>query len=351
MGFGKYVISILFILIMFGSAYAAPGIPHKFYGFVTVNGAAAENAIIVAKINGEEFGRGVSTNGNYGISPNVFFVTDPDNSNSGKTIEFFLNGNKVAEDTFKKGAITKLDLSYGVAPSCGDGSCSGGETCETCPVDCGSCGGGTSISGSSPSGGSSNQLTMKIDEACINQPIEVTILNTFGNPAANATVKVLLDRKTIAEEKTGDDGIVSFTFEETGEYTFYATKNLYSQNSKTITLSECEEETGKTGEEIETSLCENVDCEDRNPCTTEFCVNSTGHCLFETLPDNTVCSAEGKCQKGVCLEPQPEASLPAGPTGLVGLSIGQGAGAGLVIAALIGLLAFLYARSKRKKKK
>ncbi len=28
------------------------------------------------------------------------------------------------------------------APSCGDGSCNGSETCSTCPADCGSCGGG-----------------------------------------------------------------------------------------------------------------------------------------------------------------------------------------------------------------
>ena len=41
------------------------------------------------------------------------------------------------------GEVTRpdRDLPDAVVPSCGDGTCGADETCMSCPVDCGSCGG------------------------------------------------------------------------------------------------------------------------------------------------------------------------------------------------------------------
>ncbi len=39
-------------------------------------------------------------------------------------------------------ASEQFIASEALTPSCGNGSCSGGETCSTCPADCGQCGGG-----------------------------------------------------------------------------------------------------------------------------------------------------------------------------------------------------------------
>jgi hypothetical protein len=431
---GKFIAIIAFCLIFSGTAFAVPGIPHQFYGYVTINQVPADGATIVAEINDVERASTTSINGNYGLSPSIFYVPDPNSMFSGETIEVFLNGTSVATYVFETGQTTRLDLFLGDAPFCGDGICNldedaescqedcgtgpvcgdavcdpeedcesceedcgecvpicgdevcdgeednatcpedcpptgpycgdtvcnsdVGETCSSCPGDCGACStGGSPIGGGPSSSGGAPKLRVQIDGACIDQTIEVTVSNTVGNPAKNATVKVLKDMKTIAEEKTGDSGVVSFTFSEEGDYTFYVTKNLYAQNTKTITVDDCP--AGETGAgeiidqgETTENLCANVNCDDQNPCTTEFCIAATGHCSYENQLDGTVCSNTGKCIAGVCEEPeQGQEGVAAGPIGLFGLSLGQGAGAGLVIVALIALLAYLYAKNKRKGKK
>ena len=104
----KYLSLLIFSLFLFiSAAYAAPGIPHQFYGTVTVDGAPADNASIVAKINTVEVANTVSVSGTYGYFPNIFYIEDPDGSGcidgicDGRTIEFYLNGNMVAEATFE----------------------------------------------------------------------------------------------------------------------------------------------------------------------------------------------------------------------------------------------------------
>ncbi len=139
MGFGKFLTIALFALIMLGSAYAVPGIPHQFYGFVTVDQAPADGIPISAEINGVERASTVSINGNYGFNPSIFYVPDPNSTNAGNTIEFFLSGGNtsVASYTFENGTSTRLDLYIGDAPECGDTICNLDETSETCPGDCG----------------------------------------------------------------------------------------------------------------------------------------------------------------------------------------------------------------------
>ena len=130
-------IAVLLLATLAASVFAAPGVPHQFYGDVTINGQAApDNLFVEAKINGGIVGTTPTKNGKYGHQPYIFYVEDPNSLNAGKKIEFFVAGVKGGERTFSNGASTKLDLTI---------------TCSDCLP---STGGGSS--GSGTSGGSSS---------------------------------------------------------------------------------------------------------------------------------------------------------------------------------------------------
>jgi len=356
----KSIALLLFFSLILGNALAQPSVPHQFYGFATINGNVANGATIVAKIDGIEVASTTTiTNGNYGIDPNIFYVTDPDSSNEGKIIEFFLSGTSVATYKFKSGELTELNLVLGTAPVCGDGTCSGGETCSTCAADCGACGSATPLrntGGPSGGGGISPSLTIKIEGECAGQDVTISTLNTYGNPAREASILIRSGNTTIFEEKTNDDGQIIFTFDEAGEYTVFANKQFYTQNSKTITMEDCPGGSPGigSGSEETVDLCNDVDCDDGNPCTSEYCVAETGHCSYENTVEGVSCSAAGTCKAGVCTEPDEEIVEEGnfvGPAGFFGLALGQAAGAGLIVIAIIGLAAYLIALGKRKNKK
>lgn len=116
----KLFIAFIALVVLSGTALAAaPGTPHQFYGSVTTNGhAAVDGLLITAQIEGEDVSATVTKDGYYGLSPDIFYVTDPQTSvspaeppRSGKTIEFFVNGVKAADYVFENGASTSLDLS------------------------------------------------------------------------------------------------------------------------------------------------------------------------------------------------------------------------------------------------
>ncbi|MCR4369288.1 MAG: hypothetical protein NUV67_05275 [archaeon] len=86
------------MLVFAGVAMAVPGMPHQFYGTVTINSEAAPNGTIVkAIVDGEEYTTTV-VSGIYGQSPaETFFVQDPEPvNNKGKTIEFFVGTTSAA---------------------------------------------------------------------------------------------------------------------------------------------------------------------------------------------------------------------------------------------------------------
>ena len=97
---GKILTTILFSLLIFSIAYAAPGIPHAFYRTVTVNGNPTDGASVVAMMDGEEVASATSNNGDYGYYPEIFYIENPNNNRAGDLIEFYLNGTKVAEFEF-----------------------------------------------------------------------------------------------------------------------------------------------------------------------------------------------------------------------------------------------------------
>ena len=366
MGLGKCFIAIALSLFLASMAYAAPGIPHQFYGTVTVNGNPADNASVVAKINGLEVANTLSVSGTYGFYPNIFYIDDPTSNRRGEEIEFFLNDSSVTTYTFDNGSSTQLDLYIGTAPFCGDGSCNANEDCGSCEQDCGTCtvigpgGGGPegSPDGGSASGGS---LFLQIVGGCTGQAISVGAVNHKQNPVAQVEIDVRFNRKEVAKETTGADGNVLFTFDEVGNYRFRAQKGNLNSILYYLDLVDCEtsgnEDTGTGGadeatapagnEGDEAGLCVDVDCDDTNPCTEDTC--RAGICSYTHLD---IALGEDKiCQGGVVVllpkENMPEAT---GPTGLFGLAGGQSLSWILVlILAIIGTASTAMKIYKKKK--
>jgi len=70
--------------------FAAPNMPHQFYGTVNFDSGSAPNGLLVeAKIDNVVVGTSVTNDGKYGYSP-VFYITDPEGNRNNKTIKFYL---------------------------------------------------------------------------------------------------------------------------------------------------------------------------------------------------------------------------------------------------------------------
>ena len=137
--------SIFFIIFFLACSFviAQYGVPHQFMGTVTVNGQSAHDGwLVTAEIDGKQVSAGPITDGNYGSAPDIFYVQDPNQDRAGDTIVFFVGNNdnreQAAEFTFNNGYVTELDLAV-EGDFCGEGICTSGEDCSTCPTDCGEC--------------------------------------------------------------------------------------------------------------------------------------------------------------------------------------------------------------------
>jgi len=347
--------AILFLIFLSSLVFAVPGIPHQFYGTVTVNGNPAHGASIVAKvakINSVEVASTLSSNGTYGYYPNVFFIQDPNSTNAGKKIEFFLNATKVAEAPFENGASTLLALSIGTSTAvCGDATCNASENCSTCPGDCGQCpppvnpptntgggGGGAGGGGAGGGGGGSALLTLLIDGNCISQTISV-VVKSGTSPLENAEVTVMHNQKQVGKQTTGSSGKLSFTFSEAGKYTFTAKRGtVYSSNPKTIELVDCNPPTIPNqpqpivGNE---KSCTEINCGDLNPCTKDSC--TSGVCVYSNASNGTKCQT-GNCLDGKCVKPITPPANPPAFTGFFGMGMTGNVIAGIIV--LFGVLSF-----------
>ncbi len=352
MGSAKYFSMLIFSIFILGVALAAPGIPHQFYGFVTINGAPANGALIVAKINNVEVSRTLSSNGNYGYNPNIFYVPDPNSNNAGKRIDFYLSGTLVANKYFESGTSTKLDFNLGIAPFCGDTSCNAGETCSTCATDCGVCpstggGGGGGGGGGAPV---AQSINVQVTGNCLGKPI--VLKATAGTTAlGSATVSVKHNNNT-SQTTTDANGGITFTFNELGKYEFTVTKNSYSPATKQVDVLNCTGETTNTGtgSGAGADLCSNKNCNDLNPCTDDSC--ALGVCNYAFKSDGTTCGTELTCQKGECVakivEPVNTATGAGAATGLFALGTDTAMPIVLVIV-IIAIFAILLLLSRRKK--
>ena len=337
MNFVKYFSVIIFSLFLLNLVFAgAPGIPHQFYGTVTVNGAPANGASVVAKIEGVVHGSTTSVNGQYGFDP-VFFVENPDGVVlDGRSIDFYLNGTKIASSIFSQGNLTELNLSLGEAP-------------VIPPVDT-----GTGGAGGGGGGGGSGGLQVTFSEKCVNQDITVTVKLSNGKPASNAVVKVLVDRTEIVSGTTDDEGIYVFNLSEAKEYNLDVRKPGYSAKKIAFSLVDCsvEEEVAIEEEDVtdlETVLsCDNISCDDKNPCTKESCLD--GACNYEQLTGLS-CGEKGTCQAGVCVEPEPEKKVipeVSSSTGFFGLGDLGGNIAVIVLVLVIAGIAFFFWKNKKE---
>ncbi len=122
------ILTILTCFLIFSNIVLAiaPGVPHAFYGSVTVNGnPAPDGTVITAKINGVEVARTVTSDGKYGYPIGSFYVDDPNHDRSGEEIRFFVNGVDTGQTRyFCNGCVTKIDLA--ISQSQGGGGGGGG---------------------------------------------------------------------------------------------------------------------------------------------------------------------------------------------------------------------------------
>jgi len=132
-------IALVFLILMFifQLVSAVPGIPHQFYGEVSVNGLPApDNNIITASVEESTY-MTVTKDGSYGHSPNIFYIEDPDGNREGRTIFFYVGGKPAGSTIFENNGYNRID--FDLTTTCGDNYCLGDETCGTCQTDCGIC--------------------------------------------------------------------------------------------------------------------------------------------------------------------------------------------------------------------
>lgn len=89
----KTILIVLIGLAIFATnVLAVPGMSHKFYGSVTLNGQSApDGTTVTAKINDVTVATTTTSEGKYGYPLYFFGVDDPDNNRAGKQIKFFVN--------------------------------------------------------------------------------------------------------------------------------------------------------------------------------------------------------------------------------------------------------------------
>ena len=108
------------------AVFAAPGIPHQFYGMVNYSdGSSISSGTVKAKIGGVVVESVAISNSKYGYTPDLFFVTDPDGDRTGTTISFFVNDVETgATAVFANGGYNNLNLSISGSSSTSNGSTS-----------------------------------------------------------------------------------------------------------------------------------------------------------------------------------------------------------------------------------
>jgi hypothetical protein len=120
----KILLTAVFIILMSASVLAVPGIPHQFWGAVTVNGQPASDGLTVtAKINGVEVKSTTTSGGEYNL-----IIDDPFNDRSGDAVNFFVEGKDTDQSLdYCNGCVNELDLSATIeGGSPGGGSPGGG---------------------------------------------------------------------------------------------------------------------------------------------------------------------------------------------------------------------------------
>ncbi len=120
-GMKRIGMSMLIVIILFSAviAFALPGMPHKFFGDVMIDGLPAPDGLWVeAVIDGVFYEWGLTSGGQYGWDIADLFnvpADDPDTSEkeggvSGDWVEFYVDGFYADTAYFENGASTWFDL-------------------------------------------------------------------------------------------------------------------------------------------------------------------------------------------------------------------------------------------------
>lgn len=171
-------------------------------GQATVSWTAG-TGILGWTLSGYTIGQSTASGGPYTYSSKGNVTTATVSSLTNGTAYYFV---VVNEDAFGNYIATSTEVSAtpsAAAPSCGDGSCNGSETCSTCPADCGACGGG----GGGGGGGAA--------------PTTAVVLQGKAYPQADLTI--LKDGQIATDNISADangDFKVTLTALSAGTYTF-----------------------------------------------------------------------------------------------------------------------------------
>jgi len=132
-----FLFVFIFTIVSSSTAFAvAPGVPHQFFGTVSVNGApSSDGTTVVARIGGATVSTTTTSGGKYGYSPAIFYVEDPNSNRAGNLIQFFVNGvDSGSIAYYVNGKSTELNLAATIAtppPNSPSGGGSGGGSSST----------------------------------------------------------------------------------------------------------------------------------------------------------------------------------------------------------------------------
>jgi len=231
---------------------------------------------------------------------------------------------------------------------CGDGACSGSETCSNCPGDCGTCPEPTpgkeiitqSSSSVQPSKSDIQDVlsevgftAAQIEDANkadafvdVSRTIVVSSSELAGKTTYSSDITVILTNTTDSELKNvrvvetipkevaqsageisstvpfavlKEDPILQFTFASvvpgaTISVTYSVAKKLDSSQINAYSVPPIPTYAVKA----EDAVCEKLNCDDMNPCTTDLCVE--GSCAYSLKEDGTSCSFSKECKAGIC---------------------------------------------------
>ncbi|MCD6415044.1 MAG: hypothetical protein J7L23_05465 [Candidatus Diapherotrites archaeon] len=317
---------ILSMVLLCSLALAIPGIPHQFYGSVTVNGAPApDGTVVTAKINGVEVASGTTIGGKYGQNPNVFYIPDADGNRAGKTISFFVAGKDTGVTTvFANGGSTKLDFSVTVATN--NGGNTGSSTGSTSHTGGGSYGGGAVI-----------DITQEIANYQVG---DLNITRSYYYDGNNVVMKLVY-------ENTGNETLYNVDVTDTLDSPFGEQIAFFHK----IAPGEKKYDEYELGKWASLYQMNGIIKEASAPTIT---IGQVGETEASPAPEPT--KPESKPRDEGVIPPKPEVSQPAAgansqSTGLFALGIGSVIIGAVVLAAIVAALLFFYTKKKGKKSK
>lgn len=165
----KLVMAGILLLLVMPFVLAIPQLPHQIYGSISINGEDIPDGVVISGLCDGDTYQTMTSGGNFGYAPDAFFIEDPYGGRAGETIEIYVNNAKVEELDFTNGELSELIIELSELPAyCNDGICSGGETCSTCPGDCGVCPPApSSDGGGGGGGGGSSSSAAVITSTCV----------------------------------------------------------------------------------------------------------------------------------------------------------------------------------------